>query len=34
MIHAIEEMDHDELLALQARIVKKLSDDGYFQKEE
>ena len=31
---AIEEMDHDELLALQARIVKKLSDDGYFQKEE
>ena len=30
----IEEMNHDELLALQARIVKKLSDDGYFQKEK
>lgn len=31
---AIEGMDHDELLALQARIVKKLSDDGYFEKKE
>lgn len=31
---AIEEMDHDELLALQARIVKKLSDEGFFQKEK
>lgn len=30
----IEEMNHDELLALQARIVKKLSDDGYFEKKE
>lgn len=30
----IDEMNHDELLALQARIVKKLSDDGYFQKEK
>ena len=30
----IEEMNHDELLALQARIVKKLSDDGFFKKEE
>lgn len=30
----IEEMNHDELLALQARIVKRLSDDGYFQKEK
>lgn len=30
----VEEMNHDELLALQARIVKKLSDDGYFQKEK
>lgn len=29
----IEEMNHDELLALQARIVKKLSDDGYFEKK-
>lgn len=31
---AIEKLNHDELLALQARIVKKLSDDGYFQKEK
>ncbi|SMC63766.1 voltage-gated potassium channel [Aristaeella lactis] len=30
---AIEEMDHDDLLNLQARIIKKLSDDGYFQKQ-
>ena len=30
----VEEMSHDELLTLQARIVKKLSDDGYFQKYE
>ncbi len=28
---AIDEMNQDELLALQARIVKKLCDDGYFQ---
>jgi len=31
---AIDGMNHDELLALQARIVKKLSDDGFFEKEE
>lgn len=31
---AIDEMNHDELLALQARIVKKLSDDGFFEKKE
>lgn len=30
----IEEMNHDELLALQSRIVKKLSDDGYFQNKK
>ena len=30
----IEEMNHDELLALQARILKKLSDDGFFHKEK
>ena len=29
----IDHMNHDELLALQARIVKKLSDDGFFGKE-
>ena len=33
-IDIIEKMNHDELLALQARIVKKLSDDGYFQKQQ
>ena len=30
----LEEMNHDELLALQARIVKRLSDDGFFQKDK
>ena len=29
----IDHMNHDELLALQARIVKKLSDDGFFEKQ-
>ena len=28
----VEDMSQDELLSLQAQIVKKLSDDGYFQK--
>ena len=31
---AIENMNHEELLLLQARIVKKLSDDGFFQKTD
>ena len=30
----IENMNHEELLDLQARIVKKLSDDGFFEKKK
>ena len=29
---AVESMNEEELLALQARIVKRLSDNGYFEK--
>ena len=29
----IENMNHEELLDLQARFVKKLSDDGFFEKK-
>ena len=30
----VEDLSHEELLALQARIIKRLSDEGYFQKHE
>ena len=30
----IENMSHEELLTLQAQIVKKLSDDGFFQRDK
>ena len=32
--YIVEDLSQEELLALQARIVKKLSDDGYFREDK
>ena len=32
--YIVEDLSQEELLALQARIVKKLSDDGYFLEDK